>query len=433
MARLAVAGLSHRTAPVDVRERAAIPDGELASVLTRARATAGVDEVMIVSTCNRVEIYGAVADDAGADLLRGVLCDMRGADLRGAVYGYEGEAALRHVFRVASSLDSMVVGEPQILGQVKDAYSAAVEQGVAGALLGRVLPRAFQIAKRVRSETEIARASASVASVAVDLARQIFGELDGRRVLVVGAGKMGALAARHLKKAGAADLTVVNRTASRGAELADQLGAQAAPWEERETLLRVADIVVSSTGASEPVLTRAIVERAMKARRGRWLLLIDIAVPRDIEPTAGKLENVFLYDIDGLQQVLDANLAGRMREADQAAALVEEEVRRFLAGEQALGVVPTIKDLRAHFVAVAQAEVARLQQRMSAGANERDRALIKELGDALVNKLLHGPLTALKADGGDELAKATRALFKLDETVAEEVEAEQPEPQKKKA
>lgn len=424
MPRLCVVGLSHKTAPVEVRERAAFPEDVLNDALEAAVRIPGVGEAMIVSTCNRVEIYSGVDGPEGLEGLKRFLSDGRGVD-PSHLYAHDGEAAVRHLFMVASSLDSMVVGESQILGQVKQAWQAAVDAGTVGQVLGRALPRAFSVAKRVRSETEVARASASIASVAVDLASQIFGDLRGRHVLVLGAGKMGDLSARHLKAAGIAELIVCNRTQARAAELAARLGGRAAPWEELDRLLTRVDIVICSTGAAEPVVRRERVARVMRARRGRWLFFIDIAVPRDVEPEVGGVENVYLYDVDALEQVVEQNRAGRRREADQAIAVIDDELGRFQALEQSLGVVPTIKLLRQRFLDVAKAEAERTLGKLQS-ASERDRQQVRILAEAIVNKLLHTPLTVLKREAAanpeSELADMVRALFDLHTGHTEEID-----------
>ena len=418
MASLCVIGLSHRTAPIDVREKMAVPSDVLEETLRRLVALPGVPEAMVVSTCNRVEIYAAVDRADSAELLRRTLVEGRALSpsLRAHLYCHEGQAALRHLFRVASSLDSMVVGESQILGQVKEAFSIAVDLGTVGSLLQRCLPRAFQIAKRVRTETDVARSSASVASAAVDLAAQIFGELRGRSVLVVGAGKMGDLSARHLRAAGVERLVVVNRTRARADELANRLDGVAHDWSELDRLLTEVDIVLCSTGASEPVLRADRVGKAMRARRGRWLFLIDIAVPRDVEPEVGNIENVYLYDVDALDKVVQANLDGRAREAGKAEELVETEVQRFHAAERTQGVVPTIKALRSRFHDVATAEAERVLGRLES-ASERDRDLVRHLAEAIANKLLHEPTTLLKREAAETdaapLVDAVTRLYRL--------------------
>jgi glutamyl-tRNA reductase len=412
--RLCVVGVSHRTAPVEVRERVAYSEEALPPALKEAVTLPGVGEAMIVSTCNRVELYaGADAPDAPAtiDQLMHFLIERRSLpqSLRAHLYQHDGEPALLHLFRVASSLDSMVLGEPQILGQVKEAFALASESGTVGQLLSRALPRAFAVAKRVRTETDIARTSASIASAAVDLAQQIFGNLKGRQVLVVGAGKMGALSARHLQSSGIGELWVVNRTRARADALAEQLGGRSAPWEDLDALLGKVDIVICSTGAPEPIIDRARVQRVMKARKGRWLFFIDIAVPRDVARDVGEIENVYLYDVDALEEVVAGNRASRAREADQAEKMVLEEVRRFVALEKTAGVVPVIKAVRAHFHAVALAEAERTLARLG----EKDRVQVTALAEAIANKLLHPCLTALKKDDGEKLAEALVDLFGL--------------------
>jgi len=331
MSRLCVIGLSHRTASVELRERATIPGTELPSTLARLHAVPGVHEVMVLSTCNRVELYAAVADESAVpERLRAALLLGRphAAELERALYVHEDQAALRHLFRVASSLDSMVVGESQILGQVKEAFQLAVDAGTVGVVLQRVVPHAFSVAKRVRSETEVARSSASVASVAVELARQIFGDLKNRAVLVVGAGKMGDLSAKHLKAAGVNDLHVVNRSPGRAEELAARLGGRAHPWEELDRLLQKADIVLCSTGAPEPVIRRDRVEKVMKVRRGRWLFFIDIAVPRDIDPAVGEIEEVYLYDIDTLEQLAEEARGRRQLQIEQCERIIDSQLEK---------------------------------------------------------------------------------------------------------
>jgi glutamyl-tRNA reductase len=420
MARLCVVGLSHKTAPVDVRERVGVPKDGAERWLKQVVATPGIGEAMVVSTCNRVELYAGIDGEDATESLRELLIEGRRLPkgLRQHLYCHEGEAALRHLFRVAASLDSMVVGESQILGQVKEAYALALDAGTVGSVLTRTLPRAFQLAKRVRSETEVARSASSVASVAVELAAQIFGSLDGRSVLLLGAGKMGDLSARHLKAAGIRTLKVVNRTEARALELAARLGGEAAVWSALDRLLGEVDIVLCSTGAAQPVIVREQVQRAMRARRGRWLFFIDIAVPRDVEPEVGGIENVYLYDVDALEQVVAHNRAGRAEEAHKAEEMVDDEVRRFHAVVRTEGVVPTIKALRGHFLDVARGEAERALGRLSQ-LGERERGLVAQLAETIANKLLHAPTTALKREATAEppatrLIDAVHTLFPLD-------------------
>jgi glutamyl-tRNA reductase len=426
MRKLGIVGLSHKTAPIEVRERVAFAEEHLAASLQELLQLPGVAEAMIVSTCNRVEVYAAVE---GPDALAGLqqhIVEGRALppSMRAHLYAHEGEPALRHLFRVTASLDSMVVGESQILGQVKQAFAIALEAGTVGSVLQRALPRAFSLAKRVRTETDVARNSASIASAAVDLAHQIFGKLEGRQVLVVGAGKMGDLSARHLQAAGIGSLTVVNRTEARALALAEKLGGQAAPWSELDRLLQKVDIVLCSTGANQPVILPDRVKKVMHARRGRWLFFIDIAVPRDVDPAVGDIENVYLYDVDALENIVAQARAARQREADEAEAMVADELKKYVEHEVALGVVPTIKLLRGRFLEVAQAEVERTLPRLSA-LGERDRAAVQAMAEAIVNKLLHVPLTKLKAEArtnpDSELAAQVRGLFDLHTGHTEEI------------
>ena len=428
MGELVVVGLSHRTAPVGVRERLAFPAGELEASLRQLCALPAVTEGLILSTCNRVEVY--VAGGAGAmaaAALRSFIATTRGVDgatLSAHLYEHAGVAAVRHAFRVAASLDSLVVGEPQILGQLKDAYGAAARTGTLGSLLGRCLERAFSVAKRVRTETGIARNAASVSSAAVELAQQIFGDLAGKLVLVVGAGKMSGLAARHLRGAGCADVLVTNRSAERAVELAREIDGKARPFETLDQMLVLVDVVISSTGAPEPILTRARLKPIMRQRRHRPLFLIDIAVPRDVAADAADLDGVFLYDVDSLEAVVADNLRGRMREAEQAERIVDDEVSRFARWLEQRDIGPTIRALRQKADLIARAELERTPAGLPS-LDERARRSLQAMTSAIVNKLLHAPTTALKDPRrGEEMATAVRDLFALEVAeVASEGEA----------
>lgn len=433
--RLFVVGLSHRTAPVDVREQLALPEEGVRLQLQQAARLAGGD-AMLLSTCNRVELYAtlpASATDLQGEAHRALLAPFEDVLLSGHsgarryLYHHVGEAALRHLFRVASSLDSLVVGEPQILGQVKAAYRLAQTVGTIGSSgssgagglgasagagrasdspLAAAIPRAFSVAKRIRTETNIGRAAASVASVGVELATQVFGHLRGHPVLLIGAGKMAELCARHLREAGADTLLIANRTRRRAEDLAGRLGGSAHELSELESLLTRAAVVVCSAGAAQPLVTHEQVARVMRARRGRWLLFIDIAVPRDVEPSVSNLDNVYLYDIDALSDVAAGNRAEREKAAAQAEAIVEAELQRSKERLASADVTPVIKALRKKAQGIAQAEVARILPRLNS-LSPRDRALVGGLADAVVNKLLHEPLTALKRSaalsaGGDK-------------------------------
>jgi glutamyl-tRNA reductase len=415
VADLLVIGLSHHTAPLDVREKLAFTEDTIAPAVRELGSLPAIGEAMLLSTCNRVEIYAAARGDppAAAAEIRRFLASARRLDatqLDACLYDRVGPAAIRHVFRVASSLDSLVVGEPQILGQLKSAYGLASEAGVIGPILGRCVERAFGVAKRVRTETAIARGASSVSSVAVELATRVFGELTERTVLVIGAGKMSALAARHLVAAGASRVLVINRSPARAEALAAAVGGQARAWGELSYLLAQADVVVSSTGATEPVISRALMKQVLKARRHRPIFIVDIAVPRDVEPDAGELDGVYLFDIDDLEKVVAQNLQGRERESQAAEQIVEDEALQFLAWLRAQSVVPTLKQLRERFVNVATAEAQKTVAAMGPRGAEHEQA-IRRLAQSIAAKLVHAPLMAIKQD--DALALAAQRLFDL--------------------
>ena len=429
-AELFVVGISYRTAALDVREKLAFPEDALAGAVASLAALPVVGEAMLVSTCNRVEVYAATratanaAAEAGAAEVRRFLAESRSVpldSLRPHLYERAGAAAVKHVFRVASSLDSLVVGESQILGQLKDAYGLAAQGGAVGPLLGRCLERAFGVAKRVRTETQISRGAANISSVAVELARSLFGELKGKKVLLVGAGKMSDLAARHLASDGADEILVTNRSPERAQALADKVDGEARPWSDLEALLAGADIVISSTGSPVPIIGRDMMKRVMKARKHRPVFMIDIAVPRDIEHAVGKVDGVYLFDIDDLDKVVADNLKGRQSEAEAAERIVEAEAAQFLAWMRSQGVVPTIKDLRERFSQVARAEAEKTIAALggqSVVLGDKGEKALKQMAEAIINKLLHTPLMALKTPDGAEaeaLVQATRRLFALPE------------------
>jgi len=410
---LFVAGLSHKNAPVELRERLAVEEDKLREVLTDLQTATVLPEVVVVSTCNRVEVYGvAEAPGEARALVFRHLCRQRGVDLamvEGALYTHLDGDAVRHAFRVAASLDSMMIGEPQILGQVKDAFALAQSCETVGPQLHSLFSQAFNVAKRVRTETEIARHAVSVSFAAVELAKKIFAGLAGRAVLLVGAGKMSELAAKHLVEQGAFPIYVANRTWARAQDLARALSGTPVPWVELETALANVDIVVTSTGATEPVITRPTVARIMHGRRGRPLFFIDIAVPRDVEPGVDRLDDVYRYDIDDLKQVVDSNLRERAREALRAEALVEREVGKFLLRQGDVEVVPTIVSLRARLEEIRLAEVKRTLGKMG-DASPEQRAAIEALSTAIVNKILHAPITKLRESSR---AGSSRSLLEM--------------------
>jgi len=419
---LIMLGLSHRTAPVAMREALAV-DPALSEEFVKLLVTLpAIGEATIVSTCNRVEIYAGTTDRVAAfDALKGHLAGRLPADggvlgdLETHLYRRAGRAAIHHLFRVASSLDSLVVGEPQILGQVKEAYDLASRAGSAGVLLGDCFPRAFRVARRIRRDTEIAKQTVSVSSVAVELARQVFDGFEGRRVLLIGAGEMADLAGRALKDQGAT-VAVTNRTFARAEEFGQRLGFAVERFEELDQAIGRADIVITSTGARQPILTRVDLERIQKQRRNRSLVIVDIAVPRDVQAGASQVPGVYLWDIDDLQKEAASGMAGRREEAEKAEIIVEEELSRYLVVQSGRGVAPTIAALRAHFLSVAKAETDKTLA-MVPQADDRTRKAIERLAETIAVKLLHNPQVVLKkeaaGDMADVLTGAVAQLFDL--------------------
>ncbi len=419
---LVVLGLSHKTAPVEVRERFAIEDGALTHTAGRAREL-GCAESFVLSTCNRVELYAACTDaEALGDRLSEVLATAGdGGALRRHAYQHRGASAVNHLFRVAASLDSMVVGEPQILGQMKAAYETCRQAGLTGPALSRAVERAFKVAKKVRTETGVGRHSVSISSVAIDLARQIFGDLTSRVVALVGAGKMGELAARHLSNNGVAELLVVNRDFERAHDLAGRLGGHPRELDELPRVLVEADIVITSTAARGFLVNRKQMKRAMRSRKYRPVFLVDIAVPRNVDPSLNDLDNVYVYDVDDLTGIANENLESRRREAEQAEALVEQEAARFLHELAGDAVKPTIVALRQRADAIKGAELQRMG-RLLQGLDERQVRDVQRLADGIVNKLLHDMLTGLKRAAADPrgpdvatVVEVVRRLHGLDE------------------
>ena len=420
---IVVIGVSHRTAPLDLRERLAVPPERVEEDLKHLLQTGTMSESLVISTCNRVEVYAAAHDRAPAVRAVEMLLDEHAKPSHVASHLYErsGEEAVLHAFRVASSLDSMVLGEPQILGQVKQAFTIAEATGSLGPLLSRCFTKAFSVAKRVRSETGIAAGTVSVSSIACELAKTVFGDLIGRRVLLVGAGKMSESAAKYLRKQGA-KLVVVNRSEGRAQELANLYDAEARKIEELENELVLADIVISSTSSTTFVITKQLMQRVVKARRRRHMLLIDIAVPRDIDPQVGSLDNVVLYDIDDLQKVAEENLSERRKQAANAENIVLTEAREFEMWRRTRDLAPTIAALRGAFQDVVLQEIERTLPRLQTN----DREALDRMGEALVNKLLHHAINELKRGAdtpdGAELVRTTQRLFALDARLKEKKE-----------
>ena len=412
MSEVFVTGISHHRAPVELRERLAIDGPALGETGAHLRERSGLSELVILSTCNRVEIYGRGEARAITEWLE----QRAGSTLDNILYLHREAEAVRHVFRVAASLDSMVVGEPQILGQIKSAFAEAKRAGIVGSLLERAFTHAFAVAKRVRTETTIAEGSVSVSSIAGDLARKIFGDLDGRRVLLVGAGEMGEMAAKHLRKSGA-DLYVVNRSRERADRLAENTGGRARGIEALASELATADVVIASTSSQRFVITPELMKGVVKSRRHRPLFMIDIAVPRDIDPRVGDLSNVFLYDVDDLEQVAAENLGQRRRAAERAELIVRTEVAAFESWRRAGSLGPTIVGLRDRVRGVLAGELARTLKRLPAMGPREQQSLDKML-DAMTNKLVHRTIAELKSNAGTPeghaLMQTTKRLFDLD-------------------
>ena len=409
-------GLSHHTAPVDVRERLALPEDrqtELLQAIAQAPA-----EALLISTCNRVELYVVGPGDDLHDRTRAVLARAAGDDLVPYLYAHHGEAAVLHLFRVAASLDSMILGEPQILGQVKDAFEQAQRLGAARGELARICAAAFGSAKRVRTETELGRAATSMASAAVEMARHIFDGLDGKTVLLIGAGEMAELSGKHLLSAGASRVLVVNRTLERAEALAVSLGGQAVPFDRMEESLVLADVVVCTTASPAPVITREKVARVLKPRRHRPLFLVDLAVPRDVDPDVHTLDGVYAYDMDDIQKVIDENQAARAAAAGRAEVVVAEEVARYVRRRAVREQVPVLAQLRARAEQIRRSELERAIANLSAPLTPAQEKVIEAMTSAIVNKMLHQPTARLRAvqEGDSELADAAAELFGLDGT-----------------
>ncbi len=421
-----VVGLSHKTAPVEIRERVAFPPTAMEKPLREMTALPAISEGVIVSTCNRVELYATSRDaEAGLMQLRRFLAtfhDLAPEELENHIYDFQGEEAIQHVFRVASSLDSMVIGEPQILGQIKTAYGYATEFKTAGLILNRFLHKAFSVAKRVRTETSIASNAVSVSFAAVELARKIFGTIDNKTVMLIGAGEMCELAARHFLNNGVASVMVTNRTFERAEKLAGEFKGKAVPFDDFPTHLAQVDIILTSTGAPNYILGHKKVEEVIRQRKNKPMFFIDIAVPRDIDPKVNDIPNVYLYDVDDLQGVVQANLKERQKEARKAEGIIEQEIGQFFKWLGSLDVVPTIVSLRKKMEEIRRIELEKTFANLKDLGN-KERKSIEALTSAIINKVLHQPTAVLKQaqnDGSaDGYVDAVRALFDLNEPSGE--------------
>lgn len=421
MVDIVLIGINHKTAPVELRECLAFAAEEAEETLRRLAAEPAVREALLYSTCNRVELLLAAEDRAGAVAAgRGLLAARNRLSpelLEKSLYVHENDDAVRHLFRVASSLDSLVVGEPQILGQIKEAYRQALRAKTSGVILNRLMHRAFFVAKRVRTETGIGGHAVSVSYAAVELGRKIFGDLAGKRVLMIGAGEMAELAVEHLLRQKVAEILVANRTYERGLELARRFQGRALRFEDLPAALTEADIILSSTGAPGFILTRDQIRPVLRHRRNRPLFFIDIAVPRDIDPDINRLENAYVYDIDDLRGVVEENRQDRMKEAVKGERIIDEAVVRFRQWREGLEVVPTIVALHRKLEAIGEQELRRTAQ--SRRWAEEDLEAARRMLAAFINKALHEPTVFLKQQGHrtDQTVSVdfVRKLFRLDE------------------
>ena len=417
---IVIVGLSHKTAPVEIREKVAFAPTAMQEPLQQLQELPGVLEGLIVSTCNRVELYAVSKDPAAATIaLRHFLADFHELsrnDLKEHLYDYSGEEAIHHLFRVASSLDSMVIGEPQILGQIKTAYGYAVEHQTAGLILNRFLHKAFSVAKRVRTETGIASNAVSVSFAAVELARKIFDRLDNKTVMIIGAGEMCELAARHFMSNGVPDVLVTNRTFERAEKLAAELKGKAVPFDRFTDDLVAVDIVLTSTGAPNFILGHRQMDEIIRRRKHKPMFLIDIAVPRDIDPRVNDVDNVYLYDVDDLQGVVQANLKERQKEARKAESIVEQEIGQFARWLENLDVKPTIISLRRKLDELRRQELEKTFGNLK-DLTDKQRKSIEAMSNALLNKIMHKPIELLKNgqndNGGEDYVDAVRTLFDL--------------------
>jgi glutamyl-tRNA reductase len=414
---LTLLGINHRTAPVEVREKMNIPEARLAEAVSDLVHRAGIREGMILSTCNRVEVTTSAEDEVDAEsIIRRFLADHHHSDLKQFAhffYRLRQQDVVKHLFRVASSLDSMILGEPQILGQMKQAYAAARTVGAMNGTLNDVVNQALAVARRVRRETALGSAAVSVSYAAVELAKKIFGGLEGKTIFIVGAGKMSELAAKHLLRSGAGNILVSNRTYDRAVELAAAFHGTPVPFENLYEHLSQADIVISSTGSPHTIINKSQVEKLLSARKNRPIFFVDIAVPRDVDPAVNELDNVFVYDIDDLGHVVEANKKQREREAVWAEEIVQVEVQKTLKRLASRDVVPTIVALEDRLNRIRSTEMERYQGRL-ANLTPEQRQAVEALTRGIMNKILHGPITELKSGAGEpENVALVRLIHKI--------------------
>ncbi len=423
---LIVVGLNHKTAPVEVREAITFSQEEMGDAFRMLLSLASVSEAVILCTCNRVEIYAVTPEvHAGISEVKFFLSKYHSISpevLENHLYTYSNEEAVLHLFRVSSSLDSMVIGEPQILGQVKEAYSVACKHRACSAILNKLFHKAFSVAKRIRTETKIGSSAVSISYAAVELAKKIFETLSDKIVMVVGAGEMAELAVKHLINTGIKDVYVTNRTYERAIKLAQEFKGKAIPFDELYTAMRNVDIVITSTGSTSFIIVPEKVREVMRLRKGRSVFFIDIAVPRDIDPSVDAIDNVFLYNIDDLKEVVETNLRERMKEAEKAEQIIAAEVKQFIHWMSVLQVTPTIVSIREKAEEIRKRELEKTLLSLK-NLSEEEKRIIELMSASIVNKILHHPVTILKEEAagrdGNLYIAAARKLFNIDDEAKE--------------
>lgn len=418
---LVIVGLNHKSAPVEIREKLSFPSHSIEEPLKQLTGHYGLNEGVILSTCNRVEILAITNDmEKGEWQVKRFLSDFHDIPLERLddhLYVHSGEEAVRHLFRVAAGLDSMVMGEPQILGQVKDSYSYSVEYSTAGVVVNKLYHKAFQVAKRIRTETKIGESAVSISFAAVELAKKIFGELAGKTGMLLGAGEMAELAARHLQTNGIREIIVANRTYEKAVDLCKCFNGTPIMFREFPHYLKSVDIVIASTGSPTFVIKPDQVTEVMRERKNRPMFFIDISVPRNIDPTINNIDNTYLFDVDDLQGVVEANLAERKKEAEEAEGIIVEEIEKFYRWIKSLDVVPTIIALRQHCDSIRKSELEKALSSLN-GLSEKEQKVLGAMTSAIVNKILHNPVTHLKKESnkveGDMFIDSVIKLFDLD-------------------
>jgi glutamyl-tRNA reductase len=420
-------GLNHKTAPVAIREKLSFPEDAIGAALKRLTAVYGLTEGLIISTCNRVEVVAVSPNvDRGIEDIKRFLAESHKiplSELNEHLYDYSGEEAVKHLFRVSAGLDSMVMGEPQILGQVKDAYGHAVQHSTAGVIITKLSHKAFSVAKRIRTETKIGAAAVSISYAAVELAKKIFGDIRDKSVMLIGAGEMAELAARHLQNAGIRELLIANRTYERAVNMAKAFDARAIMYREFVHCLKDVDIVIASTGSPKFIVGPDDLTEVMKERKNSPMFFIDIAVPRNVDPLVNNIDNIYAYDVDDLQGVIQANLKERQKEAKEAEAIVAEEIGTFYCWVKSLDVVPTIIALRKSLDTIRKTELEKALSELGE-LTDKDKKTLESMTSAIVNKILHAPVTHLKKEAnnieGDFYIEAARRLFDLEDEKEDE-------------